>query len=145
MATSPRPILKCNRKTANLSILPTATQSPLRPLSQHVHFPSTPFLTSSHATHSSAVYDRKPLKVGVNLVSMPERGGRVYGLELDMHHDSDLDDSSEDTHSVLVKVKPMPKTSRRRRDSLVKLARSRCGGGLPDTTDQDEFGCLGGF
>jgi len=76
----PRSCLKLNHRpesdTDDDDPLPFPQDAVLPPA--HVHFPPTPTLTSTHATHSSSVYDRAPINISPNRCELPERGGRVY-------------------------------------------------------------------
>lgn len=71
----PRPCLKLRNSEAEP--LPF-TSSPGVLLSPHVHFPPTPSLSSTHATHSPRTYDRAPIAISPNTCALPERGGRAY-------------------------------------------------------------------
>lgn len=51
--------------------------------SPHVHFMNSPQLVATFATHSSEVYDRAPIKVSPNPVTIPERGSRYYSPTVD--------------------------------------------------------------
>ncbi|KZV74101.1 hypothetical protein PENSPDRAFT_541611, partial [Peniophora sp. CONT] len=51
----------------------------------HVHFPSTPNMTTTHLAHSPLTYDRKPIMVGRNECALPERNGRMYTPRPDRH------------------------------------------------------------
>jgi len=51
--------------------------------SPHVQFVSTPQLVATFATHASDVYDRAPIKVSPNPVTLPERGSRYYSPTVD--------------------------------------------------------------
>lgn len=55
----------------------TACLSPA-PLSAHVHFPATPAMAATFATHSPNTYDRTPIRVAPNSCELPPRGDRVY-------------------------------------------------------------------
>ncbi|KAJ7508430.1 hypothetical protein B0H11DRAFT_27805 [Mycena galericulata] len=84
----PRPILKALPEpdlskpglpeSAFSNPLPFAACSSRVIFSPHVHFPSTPGLTFTGATHSPGSYDRAPIAVSPNSCALPERGGRVY-------------------------------------------------------------------
>lgn len=75
----PRPCLKPPplRYEPEVEALPFAAY-PRVLLSPHVHFPPTPTLTSTHATHSPRTYDRAPIAISPNSCALPERGGRMY-------------------------------------------------------------------
>jgi hypothetical protein len=64
----PRPCLKPPH--------PNPGSSP--PSSHKVHFPPSPSIASTYATHSSSVYDRAPIAVSPNVCALPERGDRTY-------------------------------------------------------------------
>ncbi|KAF7297133.1 hypothetical protein MIND_00946200 [Mycena indigotica] len=69
----PQPILKRGQTTRAPPAHP-----PLLP--HNVHFPSSPSLARTFATHSSTQYDRSPIEVSPNACELPARGcpGRTY-------------------------------------------------------------------
>jgi len=82
---APRSILKAKLPSFTHPSSSSSTNTPLpfawcKPnlLSPHVHFPPTPSMASTQATHSSSTYDRAPIAVTPNSCELPERGGRVY-------------------------------------------------------------------
>jgi len=82
---APRSILKAELPSFTHPSSSSSTNTPLpfawcKPnlLSPHVHFPPTPSMASTQATHSSSTYDRAPIAVTPNSCELPERGGRVY-------------------------------------------------------------------
>ncbi|THH27235.1 hypothetical protein EUX98_g6952 [Antrodiella citrinella] len=70
----PRPILKRDLSPTKqiTNPLPFSACGPIS--TPHVHFPSTPGLTSTHAVYSPATYDRKPILVSPNICEL--RHGR---------------------------------------------------------------------
>jgi hypothetical protein len=89
--TMMRPILK---RPAALPLSPTTQTSNFSSLmspssqkafgSSHVHFPSSPSkLVSTIGTYSSNAYNRAPISVSPNPVTLPGRGERVYSLTLE--------------------------------------------------------------
>ncbi|KAF9528154.1 hypothetical protein CPB83DRAFT_854995 [Crepidotus variabilis] len=79
----PRPILKAlpSPTMTSTSPLPFASSTHVYPQdSPHVHFPPTPTMTQTAITHSSFMYDRKPIMVLPNSCALPERGERELDI-----------------------------------------------------------------
>jgi len=74
---SPRPILKHRNTSQRHENFPFSACSSVSP-SRHVHFPPTPTLTSTYATHSPATYDRSPVAVPPNQCALPGRHEREF-------------------------------------------------------------------
>jgi len=51
--------------------------------SPHVHFMNSPQLVATFVTHSSETYDRAPIKISPNPVTIPDRHSRYYSPTLD--------------------------------------------------------------
>jgi len=51
--------------------------------SPHVHFPSSPSLVATFVTHSAGTYDRGPITVSPNPLTLPTWGERVYSPSLE--------------------------------------------------------------
>ncbi|VDB84322.1 unnamed protein product [Peniophora sp. CBMAI 1063] len=74
---SVRPCLKFDETLASPAPSPFPFNATSVPYA-HVHFPSTPNMTTTHRAHSPHTYDRKPIMVARNECALPERGGRIY-------------------------------------------------------------------
>lgn len=72
-----RPCLKVDEAFASPAPSPFPFNAASVP-SAHVHFPTTPNMTTTHLAHSPHTYDRKPIMVTRNECALPERGGRQY-------------------------------------------------------------------
>jgi len=74
---SPRPILKRHDFSQRQETLSFSACSSVSS-SRHVHFPPTPTLTCTYATHSPATYDRSPVAVPPNQCALPGRHEREF-------------------------------------------------------------------
>jgi len=85
----PRPILKPPPSPSLTSTSPLPFPSTRIPMldSPCVHFPPTPTLAQIEITHSSFIYDRKPILVLPNACALPGRGERALDSLVDSEYD----------------------------------------------------------
>ena len=85
----PRPILKPPPSPSLTSTSPLPFPSARIPMldSPCVHFPPTPTLAQIEITHSSFIYDRKPILVLPNACALPGRGERALDSLVDSEYD----------------------------------------------------------